>query len=209
MRMLINFGVILLAMAIWGILHSITASLWAKAQAREIVSTRTTDGTYRLLYNLIAIFTFAPVLVLPGLLIDTPIYRFPNWALFLTLPVQIAALFGMAVSLWRVNLMRFFGVRQFIRLLHEEPDPRDPPVLVTKGIHRWVRHPLYFFSLLFIWLTPVMTANILAFNIGVTIYFRIGSIFEERKLVQEFGTVYREHQQTVPRLFPFPRQRTK
>jgi len=115
----------------------------------------------------------------------------------------------MAVSLWRVNLMRFFGVRQFIRLLHDEPDPRDSPVLVTKGIYRWVRHPLYFFSLLFIWLTPVMTVNILAFNIAVTIYFRIGSIFEECKLVQEFGTAYREHQQTVPRLFPFPSQRTK
>lgn len=209
MQMLTNFGVILLALAVWGILHSITASLWAKAKAREIVGARTTDGTYRLLYNLIAIFTFAPVLVLPGLLVDTPIYRLPNWALFVTLPLQIAALFGMAVSLWRVNLMRFFGFLQFIRLLHDEPNPRDPPVLVTKGIHRWVRHPLYFFSLIFLWLTPVMTFNILAFNISVTAYFWIGSIFEERKLQQEFGIAYREHQQTVPRLLPFPRQKTK
>ena len=160
-------------------------------------------------YNLIAIFTFLPMLLLPGLLVDTPIYRFPNWALFITLPIQIAALFGMVVSLWRVNLMRFFGIRQLVRWLRNEPDPRDPPVLVATDIHRWVRHPLYFFSLLFIWLTPVMTINILAFNIGVTAYFCIGSIFEERKLVQDFGIAYREHQQTVPRLLPFPRQRTK
>ena len=54
-----------------------------------------------------------------------------------------------------------------------------------------------------------MTPNLLTLNIGVTLYFWIGSIFEERKLVREFGDAYRAHQARVPRLFPWPRPRPR
>ena len=47
-----------------------------------------------------------------------------------------------------------------------------------------------------------MTRNVLALNIGITLYFWIGSIYEERRLVAEFGEAYREHQRRVPRLVP-------
>jgi protein-S-isoprenylcysteine O-methyltransferase Ste14 len=36
----------------------------------------------------------------------------------------------------------------------------------------------------------------------ISIYFIIGSILEERKLVSEFGERYREYQQTVSMLIP-------
>ncbi len=36
------------------------------------------------------------------------------------------------------------------------------------------------------------------------VYFFVGSIFEERKLVREFGAAYRAYQQRVPRLLPRP-----
>ncbi len=52
-----------------------------------------------------------------------------------------------------------------------------------------------------------MTVNILAFNVASTLYFWIGSIFEERKLIAEFGPAYRLHQQQVPRLFPWPKHK--
>jgi protein-S-isoprenylcysteine O-methyltransferase Ste14 len=111
----------------------------------------------------------------------------------------------MVVSLWRVDLPRFIGLRQMFRLLAGQPDPRDPPVLRTDGVHGWVRHPLYFFSLVVVWLLPVVTPNLLALNIGITLYFCIGSIYEEHKLVRDFGEAYRAHQARVPRLFPWPR----
>jgi protein-S-isoprenylcysteine O-methyltransferase Ste14 len=111
----------------------------------------------------------------------------------------------MVVSLWRVDLWRFIGLRQLARLVRGQAEPRDPPVLRTDGLHAWVRHPLYFFSLVVVWLLPVMTPNLFALNLGITLYFWIGSIFEERKLVREFGEAYRAHQARVPRLFPWPR----
>jgi len=199
---MINGVIILAAMAGWGALHSILAALGAKARVRQWFGLRLTDGFYRLLYNALAVFTFLPVLALAAVLPDSPLYRLPGWALALTIPIQVLSALGMFWSLWRLDLPRFVGARQMLRWIQGQPDPRDPPKLVTSGIHGWVRHPLYFFSLTILWLTPIMTVNVLAFNAGITLYFWIGSIFEERKLAAEFGEAYREHQRNVPRLFP-------
>lgn len=198
--------IILLALAAWGVLHSALASLTAKARARAALGERAADAFYRLAYNIVAFATLLPALALVPVLPDLSLYQLPTWTLVVTVPVQLLAALGIAVSLWRVDLPRFVGVRQMLRWLNGLSDPHDPPALVTTGIHSWVRHPLYFFSLVFIWLTPIMTVNVLALNLSITLYFWIGSIFEERKLVQDFGEAYREHQRRVPRLFPFPRR---
>jgi len=196
---------ILLTLAAFSILHSVLASPGAKTLARQWLGQRMADGIYRLLYNVIATVTIIPPLLLAVLLPDRPpLWRLPTLLLFVTGPLQLAALGAMAISLWRVDLPRFIGLRQFFRLWAGEAEPRDPPVLRTDSLHGWVRHPLYFFSLVVIWLLPAVTPNLLALNIGVTVYFWIGSIFEERKLVQDFGEVYRAHQRRVPRLLPTP-----
>ena len=61
---------------------------------------------------------------------------------------------------------------------------------------------MLFRSLLFIWLMPVMTTSVLALNLGLTAYIYIGSLFEERRLVAEFGEPYTAYQRRVPRLIP-------
>jgi protein-S-isoprenylcysteine O-methyltransferase Ste14 len=76
--------------------------------------------------------------------------------------------------------------------------------LVTNGLHRFVRHPLYTTSLIVLYLASPMSLNGLAFAVSCHVYFFIGSIFEERKLVREFGAAYRAYQQRVPRLMPRP-----
>lgn len=196
--------IVVLALAAWGLLHSFTASFLAKARAKQWFGQRLSDGLYRLAYNVISLITFLPVIALVGLLPDTSVYRFPLWLTFITVPIQLLAALAALVVLWQVDLPRFLGLRQLVRWAEGQPDPRDPPQLYTGGIYGYVRHPLYFFSLILIWLTPIMTVNLLAFNLGATAYFYLGSIFEERKLVAEFGEAYREHQRRVPRLFPLP-----
>ncbi len=79
--------------------------------------------------------------------------------------------------------------------------------MVVHGLYRWVRHPLYTAGLLFIWLTPVMSINLLALNIGLSVYLVVGAIFEERKLLQAFGPAYAEYQQRTPMLVPALRLR--
>ncbi len=199
---------ILLSLALFGAVHSALASLASKAIVQRGLGPRTADGTYRLIFNFIATLTslppFAQALLLPD---GPPLWRIPGPLLLVTIPLQLGALAGMAVSLWRVDLPRFLGVRQLLRWLAGQPDPRDAPALRTDGVHGWVRHPLYFFSLVVVWLLPVITPNFLALNLGLTLYFWVGSIYEERKLVRDFGEAYRAHQRRVPRLFPWPRRK--
>lgn len=81
--------------------------------------------------------------------------------------------------------------------------------LHLKGIHNYVRHPLYSGTLLFIWglffIFPMLN-NLIAV-VTITIYVIIGIRFEERKLIREFEELYTDYRSKVPMLIPhFRRQ---
>ena len=61
---------------------------------------------------------------------------------------------------------------------------------------------MYFFVLLMIWSYPDLTLDRALFNVLWTLWIIIGSVFEERDLVAEFGDRYREYQRNVPMLIP-------
>jgi protein-S-isoprenylcysteine O-methyltransferase Ste14 len=186
---------ILLAVFAWGVFHSLTASLWAKAGARRLFGPLAGRG-YRLAYNLVAGITLLPVFALGALLPDRELYAIPlPWSL-LTLALQAAAAVALAAGLLQTGVWSFLGLRQLLR----EEDA--PPRLVVRGLYRWVRHPLYTAGLVLIWLSPVMTANLLALNTGLTIYIVVGAMFEERKLEAEFGGAYAAYKRSTPMLIP-------
>ncbi len=47
-----------------------------------------------------------------------------------------------------------------------------------------------------------MTLGALLFNILATIYFWVGSFYEEKRLLAAFGEEYEHYRRAVPRLFP-------
>jgi len=53
-----------------------------------------------------------------------------------------------------------------------------------------------------LWLLPVMTWNMLALSIGITVYTLIGSLLEERRLAQQFGQEYAAYKERTPWLIP-------
>jgi protein-S-isoprenylcysteine O-methyltransferase Ste14 len=93
--------------------------------------------------------------------------------------------------------MKFLGVCQLVRC----DDERETELVVT-GLYRWVRHPLYTAGLVFVWLMPRMSWNLLALNLGLTIYIFLGAILEERKLLVEYGADYAEYRRKTPMLVP-------
>ncbi|RJP39805.1 MAG: isoprenylcysteine carboxylmethyltransferase family protein [Desulfobacteraceae bacterium] len=77
-----------------------------------------------------------------------------------------------------------------------------PPQLSIRGPYRWVRHPLYLFSILMIWSCPDITADRLLFNVMWTVWIIAGAFLEERDLAACFGEAYRQYQRNVPMLIP-------
>jgi methanethiol S-methyltransferase len=195
-NMATSFLFILLAVFVYGLVHSVLASLEVKALAQRWFGSAS-ERAYRVSYNLFAMFSFLPVLALVGLLPDHLIYNIPfPWSLF-TLAAQFLAVVMLGIGLLQTGLWSFLGVRQLL-----QPTAGEIPVLVVSGLYRRIRHPLYTAGLLFIWLTPQMTGNLLSLNIGLTIYIMVGAIFEERKLVRQFGEAYVEYQERTPMLIP-------
>ena len=191
-----GFWVILLTVLIYGLAHSILASYGAKRRARQWFGTNS-ERWFRLFYNFIAAITLLPVLVLPVVLVDKELYSIPFPWVILTISIQLLAIAALVLGLRQTGLWSFVGLRQLIR----EPDITPTP-LVTGGLYRWVRHPLYTAGLIFIWFSQVMTYNLLALFIGLTIYIVIGAIYEERKLEREYGQAYRDYQARTPMLIP-------
>jgi protein-S-isoprenylcysteine O-methyltransferase Ste14 len=194
---LASAALILAAVLVYGLVHSALASFWAKRSTRRWLG-RLADRGYRLSYNLLAIISFLPVFGLLVLLPDREIYaiRFP-W-LLLTMAAQALAVLALLAGLLQTGVWSFLGLKQLVR----SPETQQPELVVT-GLYRWVRHPLYSAGLVFIWLTPVMTTNLLALNAGLTLYILIGAMLEERKLCREFGQVYGDYRRRTPMLVPW------
>ena len=128
---------ILLAIFVYGLIHSILASLKVKALSRRWFGPAS-DRVYRVSYNLFAALSFLPVLALAGILPDHLIYRIPfPWTL-LTLAIQIMAILILGMGLLQTDLWYFLGVRQLL-----QPGARESTELVMSGLYRRVRHPLY------------------------------------------------------------------
>jgi protein-S-isoprenylcysteine O-methyltransferase Ste14 len=188
--------IILAAVLIYGFVHSLLASLGVKARLKQVFG-RGTDRWYRLAYNAFAVITLLPILALPLLLDDMPLYRIPPPWLYFTTAVQVMALIGLGIGLLQTGIWSFLGFKQLLDI-----DQNQPPQMLTGGLYNWVRHPLYTAGLILIWMIPVMTYNLLALNLGLTVYLILGAIYEERKLVREFGDEYISYQGRVPMLIP-------
>ncbi|MCZ2126504.1 MAG: isoprenylcysteine carboxylmethyltransferase family protein [Anaerolineales bacterium] len=179
---------ILLALALWGAVHSFLASRLAK----DLIGL---PRFYRLLFNGFAVIAFAPIVYLLLTLDDQILYRASAPWNSLLRGGQGAATFLAALAFLQTDALSFVGLSQLF-------DANAALRLFTGGLYRLVRHPLYLFSILILWLNPTMSANWLAFSFGATLYFVVGAKLEERKLLQEFGADYADYQRRVPFLFP-------
>jgi protein-S-isoprenylcysteine O-methyltransferase Ste14 len=194
---------LLLALLVWAVVHSLTAGPRTKSFVRRLIGERAYQGTYRLVYNVFSAVTLVPVFYL--LAVNLPnqvLWSVPAPYQWLNAVVQVAALAGLALSLLQTDVWSFIGLRQLLRYLQGQEQPDPPARFVDRGTYALVRHPLYFFSLLYLWVRPEMTISSLVLCLWVTAYFLIGSIFEERRLIREFGAEYHAYRARVPRLLP-------
>ncbi len=80
----------------------------------------------------------------------------------------------------------------------------DPPELVISGVYGWVRHPLYFGTLLFCLAFVFVSVSLVSVAIWVAffIFYDRMATYEERSLVEILGERYVAYQKRVSKWFP-------
>jgi protein-S-isoprenylcysteine O-methyltransferase Ste14 len=99
-----------------------------------------------------------------------------------------------------INHFDLFGSRQV--WLHWRGKPYTEPAFRVPLIYRHLRHPLYVGWMIAFWATPTMTMAHLLFAATMTAYILIAIPFEERNLVERFGSTYVEYKRRVGGLLP-------
>ncbi len=181
---------------LFAIIHSLLASQWCKSLARR--GSEKILAAYRLFYNLLSLVLLAWVMADTGC--GKVLYFAPGvWslAMYLLQVLVAAALFS---CLRQTGVGNFLGIAQ----LHGSGDRQ--PQLIDDGWYAVVRHPVYLLSIIFLILSPVMTAQRALLTVLAIPYFIIGGHLEERRLAEEFGDSYRRYRQRVPFLIPWPRR---
>jgi protein-S-isoprenylcysteine O-methyltransferase Ste14 len=187
--------VLVLVIAIWGIVHSVLASPFIKDMMHGMLGAGFMR-LHRLGYNAFSVLTFLPIVYLVVTLPDQPLYSIPAPWSYLMLAGQGLSALLLLVGVLQTDTLSFIGLEQLFT------SEEKPSQLVTRGLYRYMRHPLYTFGLLTIWFSSTVTINSLTVYIAATIYTLVGALFEERKLLREFGQAYADYKKVTPMIIP-------
>jgi len=151
---------------------------------------------YRPLYSIFAFVTLALLLRFQFSIESSSLF---SVTIYSYLPGIIAALTGLSIMIFCIN--KYFYEMSGLQAI-QNSQPKN--TLKQSGLHRYVRHPLYLGTLLFIYglfLIFPLTNNLIAVII-ITTYVLCGIRLEEKKLRAKFGETYIEYAKKVPQLIP-------
>ena len=191
----------IILIGIWGLQHSLMARQWFKDWWTKIIKPPVERSTYTIIAILLFFLLFYQWRPIP-----TIIWEVDN-------PVGVTVLkslyyFGwlfMFYSTFLINHFDLFGLRHvYLYLRNKEYTPLE---FKTPSLHKIIRHPIMFSLFIVFWATPTMTVGHLLFSVGMTTYTIIGTIFEEKDLINIYGKTYLNYQRKVPMFFPIPRKK--
>jgi methanethiol S-methyltransferase len=178
---------------IFCVLHSVLAS----GKVKRYIEHRSAffHKYYRLFYSLFAAATFI-YLIVYQVTLPSP-FLLEKELRWIGYPLAIAGAVIMLICI-RKYFTGLTGLKALMTNSHFEP------VLEVKGIHTYVRHPLYLGTFLFIWglFFIIPQLSLLLSNIIITVYTLIGIVYEEQKLEMIFGEQYKNYKARVPKIIP-------
>ena len=192
--MLLSHIILAILWITYGLLHSLFASLFFKKWMERLMTRQ--FKIYRLYYIMFAFFAFAGI-IFYQVIISSPLLFKTN--LFIRVSGSMISITGLVIMIICIHkyFMQLSGLRSLI-------ENRTGNRLMITGIHKYVRHPLYAGTFLFIWglwiVFPYL--SLLISNTIITIYTLTGIRFEEKKLVIEFGESYIAYQRKTPMIIP-------
>ncbi len=188
-----NLFLLLLGWLLYFYLHSFLAVTRVKQlllQHSSISNAR----MYRIGYNMIALIGIVGLLYLqyitPSALLFLPV----SISFYMALLLMATGLVIMLVAIKNYNWKSFIGITA-----------GQTHSLVIAGMNKYVRHPLYSGTMLFVtgfFLWQPYVKNILLLVI-MMMYLVIGICYEEKKLLKDYGEAYKNYQRTVKKMIPF------
>lgn len=195
----VNYPCAVLGWVLWCTLHSILISITVTDFAKKKLGS--SFRFYRLFYNFVSLVTLIPLAYYSHMVRETPVFRWEG-------SLRVVQVFLLAISVYlfvaggrNYSWARLWGISQ-IKEGRAGRSLTGNNTFVVSGIHRIIRHPWYLGGILIVWAQDLSASTILV-NMVISVYFMIGAVLEERKLVIEFGEKYCEYQRTVSMLFPW------
>jgi len=152
---------------------------------------------YRIIYNLFAIVFLFLIVHYQGALIDVTLFNTTSISKTLGYLIVFTGTIITLLSFKNYSILEFLG-------FDFKPERKQVYILNINGLNKYVRHPLYFATLLLAWgyLLVKPTVAILIMNSVISLYLIIGTKIEEQKLILEFGEKYKNYIKEVPMLIP-------
>lgn len=127
----------------------------------------------------------------------------PRWGDSWSVPVGVSAVGWVAAAIGAVVLVVAFA--QLGRALTPLPEPRSDGKLTTRGLYRWVRHPIYTGVLTMVWGWTLARPSWTTFALAVilTALLNAKARYEEG-LLREHYTGYEAYCGRTPRFVPRP-----
>ena len=174
-------------------LHSLLAATGVKQFITRYLSI-SSARVYRIGYNIIGLTGIVGLLYLqfitPSALLFIPV----SISFYMALLMMVAGLMIMLFAIKNYDWKSFIGITD-----------EQAYSLVIAGMNKYVRHPLYSGTMLFVigyFLWQPYVKNILLLAM-MMIYLVIGIWYEEKKLVKVYGEAYKNYQRSVKKMIPF------
>lgn len=190
----ISYISLILAWLFFGLAHSVLASGIVKRVIMKVMGG--SYKFYRFLYSVLATVVLIIVVYIHVSTISVYIWQ-PFLAEKILAVMLVISGLAIMIACTKKYFMDLSGIDAIL-------GKTNPLVLQTDGMHKYVRHPLYTGTLLFVWaifLYDPYWHNLIS-CVCITLYTWVGMYFEEKKLVVEYGDTYVQYQKRVPALLP-------
>lgn len=176
------------------ILISIVRTMHTRPYRREKVEIDRRTTLDLSLLGLVGLSMLTPLIYIFSPVFDFANYTLPSWTGWLGAIIFAAAIW----LLWRSHADLGRSWTPTLGL-------RDDHRLVTKGVFKYIRHPMYAAHILWGVATPLMLHNWIAgfsFLLLTTLQYlsRVGD--EERMMLEQFGEEYRSYMERTGRIIP-------
>jgi len=181
----------------FGFVHSLLARAPVKRLLQPLFG-----RAYRIIYNLFSTLYIGLVIIGGRIVLggNSEKFEIGGELTFLAIAAQLSGVVIILFGLTQYDLGRFSGTTQLFRRDNISVDDEEP--LHISGMHRYVRHPLYLGAYLYL-LGGAVSEFGMQTALWGCLYLWVGTWFEERSLVNQYGRAYVEYKKKVPAILPF------